>query len=58
MVVEEKKNHIHLLTYEIFTNSYKKEGLRKLEQLLYENQRSQNDCGHSLGHGQAQGNRY
>ena len=58
MVVEEKKNHIHLLTYEIFTNSYKKEGLRKLEQLLYENQRSQNDCGHSLGHGHAQGNRY
>ena len=57
-LLKRKKNYIHLLTYEIITNSYKKEGLRKLEQVLYENQRSQNDCGHSLGHGQAQGNRY
>ena len=57
MVVEEKKIiSIYWLMRSLQT--HKNEGLRKLEQVLYENQRSQNNCRHSLGHGHAQGNRY
>lgn len=58
VVVEEEKKkknwfYNHLLTYEIITNSCEKEGLRKLDKVLYENKRSPNNCGHNLGHGHA-----